>query len=83
VPATGFASGRVRRPGLHVPLQRLPNRSPILRGRLHHQFLDLALDEPLSERAQLDGAGPDLQPFEVDVTLDLDVSHRDGQHLLE
>ena len=72
------------RPALRspVPLQRLPHRPPILRGRLHHHFLDLALDEPLSKRAQLDGAGPDLEPFEMVVTLDLDVSHRDGQHLL-
>ena len=29
----------------------------------------------LSQRAQLDGAGPDLQPFNVVGTLDLDVSH--------
>ena len=81
MPETGVASGRpaLRSP---VPLQRLPHRSPILRGRLHHHCLDLALDEPFSQRAQLDGAGPDLQPFEVDVILHLDVSHRDGQHLL-
>lgn len=28
-----------------------------------HHFLDVALDEPLRKRAQLDGAGPDLQPL--------------------
>src|SRR4029450_13126056 len=63
-------------------LQRLPPRSPILRGRFHHHFLDFARDEPISKRAQLHRAGPDLQPFKVVVTLDLDVSHHDGQHLL-
>jgi hypothetical protein len=72
------------RPALRspVPLQRLPHRSPILRGRLHHDFVDLALDEPVSKRTQLDGTGPDLQPFKVEVTVDRDVSHRNGQHLL-
>jgi hypothetical protein len=36
-----------------------------------------------SQQARAIGrAGPDLQSFEVDVTLDLDVGHRDGQHLL-
>ena len=30
----------------------------------------LQLDEPASKRAQLDRAGPDLQPFKVVVTLD-------------
>ena len=77
--------GRIgSRPALRspVPLKRLPHRSPILRGRLHHHFFDLALDEPLSKGAQLDRVGPHLEPLEVDVTLDLDVSHRDGQHLL-
>jgi len=45
-----------------------------LRGRFHHDFVDLALDEPVSKRAQLDGTGPDLQPFKVEVTFDCDVS---------
>jgi hypothetical protein len=47
-----------------------------------HEFVDLALDEPVRKRAQLDGTGPDLQPFKVEVTFDRDVSHRNGQHLL-
>ena len=65
-----------------VPLQCLPHGSPVLRGRFHHDFLDLALDQPVGERAQFGGAGPDLQPFKVVVTFDLDVGHHDGQHLL-
>jgi hypothetical protein len=72
----------MRRFDLQYRFERLPHRSPILRGRFHHHLLDIALDEPISKRAQLDGAGPDLQAFEVVGTLDLDVSHRDGQHLL-
>ena len=73
-----------RAPGARAPvlLQRLPHRSPVLRGRFHHDFLDLALDQPVGERAQLAGVGPDLQPFKVEVAFDLDVGHHDGQHLL-
>ena len=65
-----------------VLLQCLPHGSPVLRGRFHHDFLDLTLNQPVGERAQLGGAGPDLQPFKVVVTFDLDVGHHDGQHLL-
>jgi hypothetical protein len=49
---------------------------------IHHHFLDVALDEPLSKRAQLDGLVPTFRTFKVVVTLDLDISHRDAQHLL-
>lgn len=44
--------------------------------------LGLTLNQPVGERAQLSGAGPDLQPFTVVVVFDLDVGHHDGQHLL-
>jgi hypothetical protein len=54
------------RPALRPPvqLQRLPDRPPILRGRFHHDFLDLALDEPVSKRAQFAGAGADFVALE-------------------
>src|SRR5262249_22864560 len=50
--------------------------------RLHDDFLDLALHEPVGERPQLRWAGPDLLAFEVVLPVDLDVGHDDGQHLL-
>ena len=34
-----------------VLLQCLPHGSPVLRGRFHHHFLDLLLDQPLGEEA--------------------------------
>ena len=80
----GERARAVARPALRPPvlLQCLPHRSPILRGRFHHDFLDLALDEPVSQRAQFARARPDLPAFEVVVALDLDVGHDHGQHLL-
>jgi DNA-directed RNA polymerase specialized sigma24 family protein len=58
-----------------VQLQRFPDGSPLLRGRFHHDFVDLALDEPARERAQVGRAGPDLVAFKVEVALDLDAGH--------
>jgi len=65
-----------------VQLQRLPDGSPILRGRLHHDFLDPAFDEPVREGAQFTGARPHLHTLEAVLVIDFDVSHDDGQHLL-
>ena len=36
-------------------------RSPVLRGRFHHNFVALTLDEPVSQRAQLGRTRPDLR----------------------
>jgi hypothetical protein len=41
-----------------VQLQRLPDRTPILRGRFHDDLFDLALDEPVGQRAQVGGLVP-------------------------
>jgi hypothetical protein len=65
-----------------VQLQRLPDGSPILRGRFHHDFLDLAFNEPVRERAQFRGARPHFQTLEAVIVIDFDVRHDDGQHLL-
>jgi hypothetical protein len=48
-----------------ILLQGLPHRSPVLRGRFHHDLFDLAFDEPVGERAQLGGIGPHLQTLEA------------------
>ena len=74
----------VARPALRPPvlLQRFPHRPPVLRGRFHHDFLDLVLDQPVGQRAQIGRRGPDLLAFEVEVAVDLDVGHHDRQHLL-
>ena len=45
------------RPGVHptpprrlpVAFQRVPQRAPVLRGRLHHDLFDLVLDQPLGQ----------------------------------
>ena len=72
------------RPALRppVPLQDFPHRPPVLRGRFHDDFLDLTLDEPVGQLAQVGGAGPDLLTFKVVLAVDLDVGHDDRQHLL-
>ena len=69
-------------PRLPVALQRLPHRSPILRGRFHHHFHDLALDEPVGQAAQLRRAGPELPPFESPRPGDVDVGDHHRHHLL-
>src|SRR5207302_7366823 len=38
---------------LPVPFQRVPHRAPVLRGRFHHHFLDLTLDQPRGEQPEL------------------------------
>src|SRR5215472_3966634 len=36
---------------LPVPLQRAPNRFPVLSGGFHHHFLDLLFEEPFRQRS--------------------------------
>ena len=60
----------------------LPTPVAVLRGRLHDDFLDVMLDEPVREATQVARRRADLLVLEVEVVVDLDVSHRDRQHLL-
>jgi hypothetical protein len=53
-----------------------------LRRRFHHDFLDLAFEEPGGQGAELAGAGSDLPALEVILPVHFDVGRRDGQHLL-
>ena len=62
--------------------QRFPHRPPVLRGRLHDDFLDVLLDQPVGQAAQIGRRRPDLLAVEVKVAVDLDVGHDDRQHLL-
>jgi len=62
--------------------QRFPHRPPVLRGRLHDDFLDLVLDQPVGQTTQVDRCRADLLTLEVEVAVNLDVGHRDRQHLL-
>lgn len=67
---------------LPLPLQRVPHRSPVLRRRFHHDFLNLLVDEPLRQRTQLIGAGPHHPALKLIVALDGDIGHRHRQHPL-
>ena len=62
--------------------QRFPHRPPVLRGRLHDDFLDILLDQPVGQTAQIGRRRPDLVAVEVKVAVDLDVGHDDREHLL-
>ena len=68
--------------GPPVLFQRFPHRPPVLRGRFHDDFLDLLLDQPVGQAAQIGRRRPDLLALEVEVAVDLDVGHHDRQHLL-
>jgi hypothetical protein len=57
-------------PQLPLALQRLPHRAPVLRRRFHHDFLDVALGEPLGELLQLRRAGSELPAFKSPFPLD-------------
>ena len=78
------------RPGVHprtlrrlpVAFQRVPHRAPVLRGRLHHDFFDLVLDQPLGQEAQLAGRRAELPPFKLPVPFDFHVRDHDRQHRL-
>src|SRR5664280_3492495 len=93
-PAVGFGlaqmqcAGHLGRPvpllarRLPVPLQRPPYRLPVLRGRFHHYFLDLLLDQPLGQQMQLIGGGAELAPLKLILVFPSDVSYHYRQHLL-
>jgi hypothetical protein len=73
---SGSARPRRRARGGCRRVQRFPDGPPAMRGRFHHDLGDVALGEPLRQGAQLRGAGPDLQMFEVIVPVDRDAGHR-------
>src|SRR5258708_3996971 len=62
-------------------IQRFPNRLPVLRGRFHHHFLDLLLDEPFRQHAQLLRIAPVPASLKLIFVFDFDVSHNHGQPL--
>jgi hypothetical protein len=62
--------------------QGFPHRPPRLRGRLHPDFVDLVFDQPVGQATEVARRRADLLPFELEVTVDFDVGHRDGPHLL-
>ena len=70
---------RAPRP-LPVAFQRVPHRAPVLRGRFHHHFLDLLLDQPLGEEAQMARRRTELPAFKVPVPLDLHIRDHHRQH---
>jgi hypothetical protein len=47
--------------------QRFPHRPPVLRGRLHNDFLDVLRDQPVGQAAQIGRRRPDLLAVEVKV----------------
>jgi len=68
--------------GTPMLLECLPHRPPVLRGRFHDDFLDLALDQPVSQVTQVGRRRAGLLALEVEVAVDLNVGHHDCQHLL-
>ncbi len=62
--------------------QSLPDWPPVLRGRLHDDFLDLLFDQPRGQSAQIGRCRADLLVYEVKVAVDFDIGHDDRQHLL-
>src|SRR5713101_2436829 len=67
---------------LPVPLQLFPNWFPILRRRFHDYFLDLLLEQPCSQRAQLLGVATKHPPFKPELTVNFHVRYDYGEHLL-
>ncbi len=82
VPASRGAPSRVRRRGRPCCSRASQTGRQVLRRRLHDDVLDLALDQPVGQAAQIGRRRPDLLALEVRVAVDLDVGHHDGQHLL-
>jgi hypothetical protein len=58
--------------------QGFRHRPPVLRGRLHHDFIDLVFDQPVGQATELDRRGANLLTFELEVAVDFDVGDRDG-----
>ena len=52
-------------PGAPMLFQRFPHRPPVLRSRLHDDFLDLVLDQPVGQTTQVDRCRADLLTLEV------------------
>ena len=82
MPASRGAPSRARRRGRQCCSRASHTGRQVLRGRLHDDFFDLVLDEPVGQRAQVGRRGADLLALEVEVAVDLDVGHHDRQHLL-
>jgi hypothetical protein len=59
--------------GSPVLFQGFPHRPPVLRGRLHDDFLDVVLDEPVGYATQIGRRRADLLTLEVETAVDLDV----------
>src|SRR5712664_2671691 len=66
---------------LPVPLQRSPNRFPVLRGGFHYYFLDLLLAEPFRQPLQLLGVAPIPASLQWVFVFDFDISHNHRQLL--
>jgi hypothetical protein len=62
-----------------VLFQGFPHWAPVLRRRLHDDFLDVMLDEPVREATQIARRRADLLVLEVEFVVDLDVGHHDAQ----
>ena len=62
--------------------QRFPYRPPMLRGRFHHDFIDLAFDQTVRQATEIDRRRADLLTLEVEVAVNFNVRYRDGQYLL-
>ena len=82
VPASRGALSRARRRGRQCCSSASHTGRQVPRGRLHDDFLDLVFDQPVGQATELDRRRADLLALEVEVVVDLDVGHRDGQHLL-
>ncbi len=59
--------------GTPMLLECLPHRPPVLRGRFHDDFFDLALDQPVSQATQVERRRAGLLAFEAEVAVDLHV----------
>src|SRR5207237_1243340 len=66
---------------LPVPLQRSPDRFPVLRGGFHYYFLDLLLAEPFRQPLQLLGVAPIPASLQWVFVFDFDISHNHRQLL--
>jgi hypothetical protein len=69
-------------PPHHLPVsfERLPHRPPVLRRRLHHDFVDVVLDEPRRQLPQLFRRRPHHAPLELKLPVGGDVGDHHGQH---
>ena len=82
VPASRGALSRARRWGRQCCSRASHTGRQVLRGRLHHDLFDLVFDQPVGQTTEVDRRRADLLTLELEVAVDFDVGHRDGQHLL-